>query len=90
MTPAERAARALWALDTNQSDAMAQGDVPWQDYLPQVRTVLEMVHEPSEWMKEAGAEVVRYVGSDGTDFGYRQDAANIWRYMIDAMIKDVS
>ena len=50
--------------------------------------MLTAIHEPSEWMKEAGAELVRYVGAEEGQRGHEQDAGNIWRYMIDSMFKD--
>ncbi|ETI58473.1 hypothetical protein C100_23730 [Sphingobium sp. C100] len=84
MTPIERAARALCRFHGEPEE----GD-GWQAYLPQVRAVLDALHEPSEYMKEAGAGITRYVSPDSDDRAYGQDAANVWRYMIDAMIKQV-
>lgn len=88
MKPAERAARALCKLDGHPQAGVAEADIPWQDYLPKVRAVLDAVHEPSDWMKEAGAELVRHVGAGEEQRSYEQDAGNIWRYMIDSMFKD--
>jgi hypothetical protein len=86
MTPMERAARALCKLDGQSGDAAHL----WQSYLPQVRVVLDAIHEPSLRMTEAGAIIIRYVGPDESPAGYQGDAANVWRFMIDAMYRDIS
>ncbi|WP_327754937.1 hypothetical protein VVT58_10350 [Sphingobium sp. SJ10-10] len=41
-------------------------------------------------MMEAGAEVIRYVSPDEAAPGHQGDAANVWRFMIDAMQNDIS
>ncbi|MFD2431304.1 hypothetical protein ACFSUK_31095 [Sphingobium scionense] len=89
MKPIERAARALCRLDGHPQAGVSDADMPWEDYLPQVRAVLEALHEPSDWMAEAGAELLRHVGADEGEQGYRQDAVDIWRYMLDSMVKDI-
>jgi hypothetical protein len=91
MTPIERAARALSALEA-KADA---GDLPpdegmeWRRHIPQVIAVIEALHEPGASMKEAGAEVIRHIGPDESTLAYQSDAANIWRFMIDAIRKDI-
>ena len=90
MTLIERAARALCSLDGHREDEAREGRPLWQYYVPQVRTVLEEIHEPSPSMMEAGAEVIKYVSPDEAAPGYQGDAANVWRFMIDAMRKDIS
>ncbi|MEC7933884.1 MAG: hypothetical protein VX218_16560, partial [Pseudomonadota bacterium] len=62
MTPIERAARALCQFH----DAPEEGD-GWKAYLPQVRAVLDAVHEPSDYMKEAGAQMRPIFGLHGHD-----------------------
>ena len=90
MTPIERAARALCKLDGHSEDG-ARDDRPlWQSYVPQVRAVLEALHEPSARMAEAGATLIRYVGTEESEEGYQSEAANVWRFMIDAMREDLS
>jgi hypothetical protein len=84
MTPIERAARALCQFH----DASEEGD-GWKAYLPQVRAVLDAVHEPSDYMKEAGAGITRYISPDSDERAHAQDAANVWRFMIDAMKKQL-
>lgn len=89
MSPIERAARALSKLDGHPDDGEHEGKPLWRSYLPQVRTVLEAIHEPSLRMMEAGATIIRYVGPEETPSGYQGDAANTWRFMIDAMREDL-
>lgn len=85
----ERAARALCRLD-GQAEEEEFGHKPrWQSYLPQVRVVLNAIYEPSPQMAEAGAEVIRYVNRDELVSGFEGDAANVWRYMIDSIHKDI-
>ena len=89
MTLMERAARALCRFDEHPEDEEREGRPLWESYVPQVRAVLEAIHEPSLSMMEAGAEVVKYVSPDEAARGYQGDAANVWRFMIDAMRKDI-
>lgn len=90
MTPIERAARALCKLDGHVEDGECEGKPLWRCYLPQARAVLEAIHEPSWRMTEAGATVIRYVGPEESPSSYQSDAANVWRFMIDAMREDFS
>lgn len=90
MTLMECAARALCRLDGHREDEEHEGKPLWQGYVLQVRTVLEVIHEPSPGMMEAGAEVIKYVSADEAAPGYQGDAANVWRFMIDAMRNDIS
>jgi len=90
MTPIERAARALCKLDGHAEEGEREGKPLWRSYLPQARAVLEAIHEPSLRMTEAGATVIRYVGPEESPSGYESDAANVWRFMIDAMREDFS
>lgn len=90
MTPIERAARALCKFDGHPEDGEREGKPLWQSYLPHVRLVLEALHEPSTHMTEAGATLIRYVGPEESEAGYQSDAANVWRFMIDAMREDLS
>ena len=90
MTPIERAARALSKLNGHPDEGERQGKPLWRGYLPQVYAVLEAIHEPSLRMTEAGATIIRYVGPDESPSSYQGDAANAWRFMIDAMREDHS
>ncbi|WP_341896786.1 hypothetical protein [Sphingobium sp. YR657] len=60
-------------------------EADWRRHVPQVVAVIEALHEPSLPMKEAGVEIIRYVGPDESFVAYQSDAANVWRYMIDAI-----
>jgi len=90
MTPIERAARALCKLDGHAENGEREGKPLWQSYLPHVRVVFEAIYEPSPRMREAGASLIRYVGPEESASGYQGDAANAWRFMIDAMREDLS
>ena len=88
MTVIEKAARALCEAQGQDATALVEGTPAWRTYVPQVMTVLAAIHEPSDVMKEAGAEIVRYVGEGESDYAHQSDAANVWRFMIDAMRRD--
>jgi hypothetical protein len=85
----ESAARALCRLDGRSEDEELAGKPRWQSYLPQVRAVLDAIHEPSLQMAEAGAEVIRYANPEEAALGFPGDAANVWRFMMDAIGKDI-
>jgi hypothetical protein len=57
----------------------------WRSYLTLARAVLDAIHEPSLKMTEAGATIVRHVSPGESWEAHQSDAANIWRFMIDAM-----
>lgn len=84
MSPVERAARALCEADGNSTDFVVGIQPMWKSYLPKVQTVLKAIREPNERMAEAGGQVVRYVDRDESSEYYKQDAANVWRLMVDA------
>jgi len=84
----EIAARALCQAQGQDENTLVNGSPAWRAYVPQVMTVLIAIHEPSDIMKEAGAEIVRHVGEEESDYAHQSDAANIWRFMIDAMRRD--
>ncbi len=88
MTMIEKAARALCQVQGQDENVLVGGSPAWRAYVPQVMTVLTAIHEPSDIMKEAGAEIVRHVGEEESDYAHQSDAANIWRFMIDAMRRD--
>jgi hypothetical protein len=90
MTPIERAARALCALEARAGTGAVSPDdkADWRRHVPQVIAVIDALHEPGPSMKEAGAEIIRHISPDETLLAYQSDAANIWRYMIDAISRD--
>jgi hypothetical protein len=88
MRPFERAARALCALEGVPEDSEHEGAPIWQSYASKVAAVMAAVHEPSENMKEAGGEFFQAYNSEHSEFANQDDAANVWRSMIDAMRKD--
>lgn len=50
--------------------------------------VIDALHEPDNGMKDAGPEIIRHVDEEESEAGYRSDAANVWRFMIDALSQD--
>ncbi len=51
-----------------------------------VRIILKALRDPDLHMTEAGAEIIRNVGPSESEEAYISDAANTWRYMIDALL----
>ena len=82
MNPIEKAARSLCHADGHDADDISSGAPHWTIYLLKVMTVVDALHEPSQMMKEAGSEIIRHVGAEECD------AANVWRFMIDALHQD--
>lgn len=78
MTPLERAARALCALDGNPADAPMDGKPMWQSYLPEVRAVIAAIREPSVEMG------VAWCGNSPGG----SSAARDWQAMIDTMLAE--
>ena len=88
MNPIEKAARSLCRVQDDDEDSLSAGTPPWMAYLPQVMAVVDALHEPDQVMQEAGSEIIRHVGREETETGYQSDAANVWRFMIDALHQD--
>ena len=88
MSPIEKAARALCRAYGEDEDQLSDGAPRWTAYLPRLMTVIDALHEPDDLMKDAGSEIIRYVGEEESETGYRSDAANVWRFMIDALRQD--
>lgn len=90
MNPIEKAARALCQAN-GETQEDAPGDAPhWTACIPQVMAVIDALREPSPSMTEAGSEIIRHVGGEESDTGYQSDAANAWRFMIDALHQDAA
>jgi hypothetical protein len=85
MNPIEKAARSLCHADGHDAEDISSGAPRWANYLPQVMAVVDALHEPSQSMKEAGSEIIRHVGAEESDIGHQSDAANVWRFMMDAL-----
>lgn len=88
MTPIERAARALCKLEGNPENIRFEGKPMWQSYVPQALAVVEALHEPSQAMREGGAEIIRALCPDHSTQVIEDDSANVWRLMIDVMRKE--
>ncbi|KQM18274.1 hypothetical protein [Novosphingobium sp. Leaf2] len=53
-----------------------------------VHAVIKAVRQPDVRMTEAGAEIIRKIGPDESDAAHLSDAANTWRFMIDALLDE--
>lgn len=82
--PVERVARTLWELA--QTSTTGQPDEEWQHFLPQAHAIIDALREPSPMMIEAGSEIIMADAPDLSDVAARDDAANIWRTMIDTSL----
>lgn len=88
MSPIEKAARTLCRAQAEDEDSLSAGVPRWTAYLSQVMAVIDALHEPDRAMREAGLEIIRYVGREESELGYQSDAANIWRFMMDVLHQD--
>ncbi|RVT93074.1 hypothetical protein [Sphingomonas crocodyli] len=88
-TMVERVARALAQANPEPRDPDApqpNGEPTWKLFAPMAQRAMEAMREPTDGMKEAGAEVTRYIGTNEAIDAYEGDAANVWRLMVDAAI----
>jgi hypothetical protein len=79
--PIERVARILWELAQTAAINPSTGD--WRHFLPQAHIIIDSLREPSAMMIEAGSEIIMVDAAELSDVAARDDAANIWRAMID-------
>lgn len=61
----------------------------WQSYVPQAMAVVDALYEPSKSMLEGGAEVFRAANPHHSEIAAEDDAANVWRLMVDVMRKGI-
>lgn len=89
MTAIERAARAM--------HASAQPEWDWADpdcdplrriYRDAARAMIQSLRDPDERMRQAGAEIVRTVHASESPAAFENDAADIWRLMIEAALAE--
>lgn len=78
MTPIERAARALCELAGNPPMAKMDGKPLWMSYIPEVRTVLGAIREPSDAM-------IYHASNSDKDEAACED---VWQAMIDAALEE--
>lgn len=83
ISPLERAARALCRLDGHPENATMDGKPLWQDYLPEVRAVLEAIREPDDRGVTEGMCVALNAGEGAKP----ETVEAIYRAMIDAALK---
>lgn len=87
MSLIDHAARAL-AGEWHPQDWDSLGSEGQDRYRRAVRTMIDALRDPDERMTEAGAEIVRNVSRAESREAYRSDAANTWRFMIDALASE--
>ncbi|WP_434403959.1 hypothetical protein [Sphingobium sp. DN12] len=85
MSPIEKAARALCRAHGDDDEQVSGGAPRWTAFLPHLMAVIDALHEPDSVMKDAGSEIIRHVGEEESEAGHRSDAANVWRFMVDAL-----
>lgn len=85
MSSIEKAACALCRLHGEDEDQLPGGAPRWAAFLPHALAVIDALHDPDNMMKEAGSEIIHHVGSEESNTGYRSNAANVWRFMMDAL-----
>lgn len=88
MTAMEIAARALAAARSGAGDYDKLAPAQRLALRSEVRAVLQAIRDPSDRMTAAGAEIVRNVHQGESDQAFRSDAANTWRFMIDAVLEE--
>jgi len=88
MTAIEIAARALATLRSGKDDYDTLTPALRDALINEVRTVLHSLREPGDRVAAAGAEVIRNVHPGESPHAFRSDAANTWRFMIDAILSE--
>lgn len=86
MSPVERAARALARHESGTDCYDGLDEAQQQTLQDSVRVVMDTFREPDRMMTEAGAEIVRNVHSEESGAAFEDDAANVWRVMIEAAL----
>lgn len=90
MSLIDRVSRAMVAQQGNGDTWDALDAVQHNQVRSNLRTILKALRDPDQRMTEAGAEIVRNVGPSESHEAYMSDAANTWRYMIDALLEEDS
>ncbi len=90
MTLIEKAARALCTAHGENPDTEDGSAARWIYHVQRAKAVIEALYEPSAAMTESGSEIIRHVGTEEDDASYRSDAANVWRFMMDALLQEVN
>jgi hypothetical protein len=86
MTMLDTAARALATARSGIDGYDALDEELKADLRQEVRDVLRSLRDPTNHVTSAGAEIIRTVRQGESDEAFQSDAANTWRFMIDAVI----
>lgn len=82
----DRAARELATFQIGNDDWEKLDIVGRERFKEGVRMALNILRDPDEHMTEAGMEVIRNVTPAESETAYLNDAANTWRFMVDALL----
>lgn len=83
----DRAASALATFQVGEDGWQSLDAAVQDEFRTKVRVILEAIRDPDQAMTEAGAEIIRSVGQAESDVAHLSDAANTWRFMIDALVE---
>lgn len=86
----DHAARELARLEAGGHNWDILDELAQDKFRNAVRVVLDALRDPDQLMEEAGAEIIRNVGRAEAETAYRNDAANTWRFMIEALLGERS
>lgn len=86
MTLIDLAAQAMAQVQGSQWAALDSAEQ--QTLRDCVYAVIKAVRQPDVRMTEAGAEIIRNVGPEESDTAHLSNAANTWRFMIDALLDE--
>lgn len=86
MTMLDNAARALANVRSGVDDYDALDDDLKADLKAEARAMSLGLRDPTDEVSSAGAEIIRNVRQGESDVAFQSDAANTWRFMIDAVI----
>jgi hypothetical protein len=82
----DRAAREMAAFQMGRDDWDQLGEAGQERFKVGVRMALNLLRDPDEQMKQAGVEIIRHVTRAESEAAYLNDAANTWRFMLDALL----
>lgn len=82
----DQAARGMAASQRGRDDWDELGVAEQERFKAGIRTALTILRDPDEHMTQAGVEIIRHISSAESETAYVNDAANTWRFMLDALL----
>ena len=86
----DRAAHALATFQLGRDDWDKLDKVQHEQFKEGLRRALNTLRDPDEHMTEAGMEIIRNVRPGESETAHLNDAANTWRFMVDALLAGTS